>query len=280
MSLLTRIRDADDPLPPLGRLVITGAAGRIGRVAVAHFRGRCELLLLDRRIPDGDPRPEEWRTFDLHDPASIRAALEPGDTILHLAAIPSPRAAWDDVLRTNIDGTWHVLDAAIEVGARRVLVASSIHAVSGLPQDVQIREDDPVAPGDLYGVSKATNEAQGRFAAEMRGLPVIAIRIGAFEDAQTAADSRRLDLAALFVSPRDMMQLFERAARDVRIQFAILHGLSRNRFNRMSIDAARELLDYEPVDDFTEINPHFRDIDLWKAVPAHNEARRRPGVGG
>ena len=53
--------------------------------------------------------------------------------------------------------------AAKANGVRRVVFASSIHAVSGYPADYQVHTEEPVNPGDLYGVSKCFGEALGRY---------------------------------------------------------------------------------------------------------------------
>src|SRR5207237_718422 len=108
------------------------------------------------------------------------------DTVLHLAASASPSSTWDVVLNANIVGTYHAFVAAKVARCRRVIYASSIHAVSGYPADVQVHTTDPVNPGDLYGVSKCFGEAMARYMAEQEGLSAIALRIGGFQPASFA----------------------------------------------------------------------------------------------
>jgi uronate dehydrogenase len=69
-------------------------------------------------------------------------------------------------IRPQTVGLINVFGAAADAGCRRVVLASSIHAVSGYPAGYQIHADDPVNPGDLYGVSKCFGEAMGRMMAE------------------------------------------------------------------------------------------------------------------
>src|SRR6185503_19452069 len=138
---------------------------------------------------------------------------------------PHPSATWDSVLTDNITGTYHTFGAAKAAMCRRVIYASSIHAVSGYPPDVQVKTSEPVNPGDLYGVSKCFGEALGRYMAEQEGLSVIALRIGAFQPIETARQESGIGMLDAWVSQRDLNQLIERCIDVESIKFAILHGL-------------------------------------------------------
>jgi hypothetical protein len=190
--------------------------------------------------------------------------------VVHLAANPSPSATWDSVIEDNIRGTYHVFVAAKAAGCRRVIYASSIHAVSGYPADYQVHTNDPVNPGDLYGVSKCFGEALARYMAEQEGLSAIAIRIGAFQPQSSAEQPGSIGMLDAWVSRRDLDQLIHRCIEAENVQFAVLHGLSDNRFKRLDITDARELVGYEPQDDLTETNPALRKLHLSRRVQAHN----------
>ena len=202
------------------------------------------------------------------------------DTVLHLAANPSPSATWDEILPPNIVGTYNTFIAAKAAGCRRVVYASSIHAVSGYPPDVQVKTSDPVNPGDLYGVSKCFGEALARYFAEKEGLSVIALRIGAFQPRETARDPENVGLLDAFVSRRDLNQLIERCIEAEHLQFAIFNGLSNNRFKRLDISDARELVGYAPEDDFAEENPALDRTGMAEDVRAHSRAdeSQEPGI--
>src|SRR5205823_3551911 len=118
---------------------------------------------------------------DLLDLEQMKKLCVGMDTVVHLAANPSATATWSQLLDANIIGAYNAFVAAKAAGCRRVIFASSIHAVSGYPADVQVKTTDPVNPGDLYGVSKCFGEALGRYMAEKEDLSVIALRIGAFQ---------------------------------------------------------------------------------------------------
>jgi len=74
------------------------------------------------------------------------------------------------------------------------------------------------------------------------------------------------------VSQRDLNQLIERCIDVESITFAILHGLSDNRFKRLDISDARALVGYQPQDDFTDENPKLKQLQLGKQVSAHSMA--------
>jgi hypothetical protein len=195
------------------------------------------------------------------------------DTVLHLAADPSPSATWDSLLPANIVGTYNAFVAAKSAGCRRVIYASSIHAVSGYPEDYQVHTTDPVNPGDLYGVSKCFGEALARYMAEKEGVSAICLRIGAFQPHESARDPEKgIAMLDAWVSRRDLNQLIERCIDAEHLQFAIFHGLSDNRFKRLDITDARQLVGYAPQDDLTEVNPRLANLDLDDRVNAHSMA--------
>src|SRR4029450_951651 len=91
-------------------------------------------------------------------------------------------------------GPYNPFVAAKSANCRRFIYASSIHAVSGYPADVQVKTSEPVNPGDLYGVTKCFGEALGRYMAEKEGLSTIALRIGAFQPIEAAQDEGGLGM--------------------------------------------------------------------------------------
>jgi nucleoside-diphosphate-sugar epimerase len=260
--------------PPIPRRVlVTGAAGKIGSYYVRHAPGHHLKRLLVRKKDDRSRELEphgEIITAPLDDTAALEKACSDIDTVVHLAGDPRPDAGWDDLLEANIKGTYNILAAAKAAGCRRVILASSIHAVSGYSADVQVRSSEPVNPGDLYGVSKCFMEALGRYYAEKEGLSVIALRIGAFQPVEEARKENSFWMMDCFVSHRDLHDLIVRCIDDDRLRFAIFHGVSDNRFKRLDISDARELLGFFPQDDFTRENPALRDLNLNNTVLAQN----------
>lgn len=234
------------------RVLLTGAAGKIGTALFHYARERSVFRLADRpgtTLPDpGDDH--EALAFDLSDAAACRKACEGTDVVVHLAADPSPDADFEgSLLENNILGSYNLLSAAHEAGCRRAVVASSAQVVEAYPVDVQVHPGMPVSPGNLYGVSKCFVEALASYYATKRGLSCVAVRIGAFEYAEEHETMSRRDLSA-FVSPRDLCQLLCRcvdATEETR--FAIAHGVSENRFKRLEISETRRTFGYHPEDD-------------------------------
>jgi len=231
------------------RVLVTGAAGRIGTAFRKHYGAGYELRLVDR-LPVPEAGEHEAYEADLVKLEAALAACSGIDTVIHLAADPSPRATfYDTLLPLNIQMTYNLFHAAAEQGCRRLIFASSIHAVNAYPLDYQIHPDDPVLPGDLYGVTKTFGEALGRYFAALKGLSCISIRIGAFGTADKVAECTDSRLLALWVSERDLSQLLYRCVEAPdSVRSLIVQGVSDNQFKRMDIENARRILGYEPQD--------------------------------
>jgi nucleoside-diphosphate-sugar epimerase len=237
-------------------VLLTGAAGRIGTSFRSHYGDRYRFRLVDRR-EIAAVAGHESRQGDLARLEFAREVCAGIDTVVHLAADPSPRAGfYETLLEMNIQATYNVFAAAQEAGCRRIVFASSNHAVNAYPLDVQVHPDDPVRPGDLYGVTKCFGEALGRYFADRFGLRGIALRIGAFGSPESLAQSDSPRTLSLFISPRDMGQLIHRSieAPD-ELTFAIFHGVSDNQFKRLDIANARALIGYQPEDNAFALCP-------------------------
>lgn len=274
LSFVTKSEDAVLPQRKVDDLtvLVTGAGGKIGSYFCEHYSARYRLKLLTHH-PDKHPELKQWGEVvagDIGDLEGLKKHCAGIDTVLHLAGEANAGAAWDDLLQANVVGLYNMMVAARASGCRRLIYASSIHAVSGYPKGVQVKTTDPVNPGDLYGVTKCFGEAMGRYMAEQEGLSTIALRIGAFEAPETA--ERSLSNMDGYVSQRDLCALIDCCIRVDDLQFAIFHGLSDNFFNRLDLTDAKELVGYRPVDDFTELNSKLRGLDFERNVRAHNQA--------
>ena len=253
------------------KVLITGAGGKIGSslATYAHERYECDLLVHHAESADGIAHCGNVVVGDLGDLPRLTHLLNGIDTVIHLAADASPYAEWESLQHNNIVATYNVFLAAVQAGCRRVVFASSIHAVSGYPVGWQVHPDQAVNPGDLYGVSKCFGEALARMTAEQESVSCIALRIGAFQPREKAAKSDSLAMLDAFVSHRDLNQLICRCIDDTTLQFALFHALSNNRFNRMDITTACELVGYAPDDDFTSLNQELHDLHLRETVRPH-----------
>lgn len=264
------------------KVLVTGAAGNIGSYFAEHSHQHYDLRLMVRSKDDAEALKKfgEIAMGELSDLDRLKEICRGVDTVLHLAGNASPNATWDSVIRDNITGTYHTFVAAKSANVRRVIYASSIHAVSGYRADVQVKSSEPVNPGDLYGVSKCFGEALGRYMAEKEGLSAICLRIGAFQPDESAQSDKGVAMLDAWVSRRDLNQLIEKCIDVESLQFAIFHGLSDNRFKRLDISDARELVGYQPQDDLTDVNPKLKDLKLSEKVSAHSmeDAGQKSGL--
>lgn len=224
------------------RILITGAAGAIGSTLRTGLRGRYPLLRLSDMWVMAPAGPgEELVPADLRDHGAVKAAMAGIDCVVHLGGIPR-EAPWPAILEANIIGTYHVFEAARECGVKRVVYASSNHAVGFHRASRTIGIDVEPRPDSRYGVSKVYGEALGRLYADKHGLSVACLRIGSFRD--RPEDARQL---ATWISPRDMVQLTRRCIEAPDYRYLVLYGVSNNTRSRWNNPHAAHI-GYAPQD--------------------------------
>ncbi len=229
------------------RLLLTGAAGEIGRVLRPALRGAAEKLRWHDRRAIGDAAPEEEvMTGDLTTPRSAEAATEDVDCVIHLAAIPRETGGTpEEILHANVVGTHCMFEAARQAGVRRFIFASSNHVIGFYRTDRPVGTLEALRPDGHYGVSKVFGEAMGRLYADKYGMEVAALRIGAFR--ARPANAREL---GAWISHRDMAQLAWRCVEAPPFHFLVLYGVSANKRALWGGDAAaRAHVGYAPQDD-------------------------------
>lgn len=231
-------------------ILLTGAAGRIGtafRLAYGQDY-RFRLADLDTgTLAETPGAAHEVIHLDVADAAACHAACAGIETVVHLAADPRPDAPWESLLQNNIQGVVNICEAALAAGCQRVIFASSAHAVGAYPPGLTLADDAPPRPGNLYGASKVFGEGVlSAFAA--RGLSGIALRIGAY-DAPWYYEDTDSNVAAAYLSSRDMNQLLVQAIETPAITYAVVAGISHNRRRRFDLRQTRALLAYDPRDD-------------------------------
>jgi uronate dehydrogenase len=214
-------------------IAITGAAGVVGSVLARELGS--DLRLLDIRPGPG------IQVVDLRQLDAVERAFTGVEKAVHLGAIPS-EAPFEAILDGNLRTTYNVYEAARRQGVRRVVFASSNHAIGMYPRTQPIGSDDPVRPDTYYGASKAFGESLGRLYADKWGLEVACVRIGSF--LEKPANERHL---ATWLSHRDGVALF-RACLDAPLKYTIVFGISNNRRAWWDMSAA-QALGYSPVDD-------------------------------
>lgn len=225
------------------RILITGAAGRIGKILRAGLRGAYPILRVADQAPLGAPQEgEEVCPLDIRDPASAIAALEGVDCVVHLAAI-SDEDEWHRIYEANIAGTHHIFEAARVNRTRRVVFASSNHVVGFYRRTETLDSTALPRPDSRYGVSKSFGEALGRYYADKHGISVACLRIGSFRE--RPGNLREL---STWISHRDMIQLVRCAIDAPDFHFLVAYGVSANRRSWWDNTSAA-ILGYAPVDD-------------------------------
>ena len=206
----------------MNRVLVTGAAGGIGRMIRPLLRGVYPVLRLSD-IVEIDPEPgEEFMPADLADLAAIEPICAGVDGVIHLGA-SSVEDRWEPVLNNNIVGGYNLFEAARRQGVPRVVFATTNHVVGFYRRQRTIDHTVMPRPDSRYGVSKAFGEALGRMYADKYGLRVLNIRIG--NVAERPADRRRL---SIWISPRDLVQLMRVGLEHPDIHFEVVYGVSDN----------------------------------------------------
>lgn len=225
------------------RVVMTGAAGLIGRAVSPALAARWDLVRTDLSAGDG------VEALDVTNLSACRAAFEGADAVVHLAAVPDPAASWEQLLAPNVVGAYAVAQAAMDVSVPRLVLASSLQAVSAYPTTTQSRAEDPPFPANLYGATKAWTEALGGWVAHSSDTTVVALRIGNFQlESPNPTTTSARDRAA-WLSPGDAARLIERAVEVGGFGFAVVNGVSANRYRQADLTTTERLIGYRPLDD-------------------------------
>lgn len=169
----------------LRRYLVTGGAGFVGSHLVeALVHGGSDVRVLDNLSTGQEANLADVRSAielvrgDVRDLDAVRAAMAGVDAVFHLAAIPSVARSVSDPLETfavNVQGTQHVLSAALAAGVRRVVYASSA-AIYGNPTRLPVAEDQQPAPLSPYGAHKLAGEHLCHVFAHTLGLETVALR--------------------------------------------------------------------------------------------------------
>ena len=205
------------------KILVTGAAGGVGTRLRKLLKGVYpSIRWSDIRKPDDLAADEPFVVADLADYGQVEKIVAGIDGVVHLGG-HSIEGPWDTIHQANIVGCYNVFEAAYRANVKRVVFASSNHAVGFYPRDKKIGVDVTVRPDSRYGVSKAFGEALGALYADKHGLRVTCIRIGNVGDAPL--DKRRL---SVWLKPDDLVQLVRIGLEHADIRFEIFYGASDN----------------------------------------------------
>ena len=182
------------------RIVFTGGTGKAGKHAVAHLQSKGYSILnvdlkpldlpgVNTLIADLTNSGEAFNALTTHfgfDGYNAGKPPSAPDAVVHFAAIPRVMIEPDNkTFATNVVSTYNVIEAAMKLGVRKVIVASSetTYGVCFAEGDKDFKsfpleEDYPIDPMDSYGLSKQVNEQTARAFADRYKSDIYALRIG------------------------------------------------------------------------------------------------------
>lgn len=206
------------------RLLLTGAAGALGRVLRASLKPLAKILRIsDIAVLDPAVAGEEVIRCDLADGAGVGALLVGVDAVVHMGGI-SVEGPWEPILAANIMGLHNLYEAVRKNGVKRVIFASSNHAIGFNPRSRRIDANDPARPDGNYGVSKAFGEALSRFYWDRYGIETVCLRIGS-----SFPEPKDRRMLITWLSYGDMAELVRCALTAPKVEHTIVFGASANR---------------------------------------------------
>jgi nucleoside-diphosphate-sugar epimerase len=224
-------------------VLVTGAAGNVGQTVFHGLKPHYALRAFDLRpTPGADDAQVGYLAYR----AAVDRAVAGVDTIVHFGGCPTMQADFiRDLLRPNLEGLWHILDAARLAGVKRFIFASSTNVAFGATEKKQLTTDT-VHVFNPYGATKAFGENLGRWFHETYGLEFLAVRIGYFRGLYDDPALREGWLHRIWLGPRDCAEFFRLAVAAPGFGYGVAYACSRCPENYLDLTSARELIGYEP----------------------------------
>ncbi len=226
----------------LKKLVLTGAAGRLGSYLREPLTQLADCLI-STDIIDGIGNLYAGETYIKADLASLDDMLsvtQQADMIVHFGAY-ADEAPFEKLLGPNFIGSYNVWEAAYRNGLRRVVYASSVHAIGMHSRTKGIGLDAPHKPDTFYGLAKCFSEDLASMYWDKRGIESVCMRI--FSCAQVN-NARAL---GTWLSYDDLIHLVEQSINTPVTEFTVVWGISNN--DRSPVDNSKaNYLGYKPKD--------------------------------
>ena len=224
------------------RLLLTGAAGGLGRELRRRLPAHCDVLRLSDVADLGTAAPaEELMPVDLADADAVLALLDGVDAVVHMGGV-STEQPWEAILPANIVGAYNLYEAARRQGVRRVVFASSNHVTGFYRQDQVIPAGAAPKPDGLYGLSKAFGEDLAQLYFDRHGIETVSLRIGS-----SFAEPRDRRMLATWMSFDDLERLVLASLTARNVGHSIICGVSANPHVWWD-NASAAHIGYEPQD--------------------------------
>ncbi len=225
------------------KIVLTGANGNLGQELRGMLAGLCDELI-STDIADGVGDLLDNETFvqaDLSEMDQVRPLLEGADMVVHFGAIVD-ELPFDQMWGPNFMGSYNIWESARQLGVRRIVYASSIHAMGMYPKTTRIDTEMPHRPDTYYGFAKCFTEDLGRMYWEKEGIESVHLRI--YSATSKPGNARAL---GSWLSFDDLRQLVMRSIDTPVVGFTVVYGVSNN--DRSPVDnSAAAFLGYRPKD--------------------------------
>lgn len=238
------------------KLVLTGAAGALGSKLRAPLAAMCDQLVTNDLVDGLDDLAanETYVQADVSDLAAMEALTKDADMIVHFGAI-ADEAPWDDILQSNIIGAYNIWEAAYRNGVRRVVYASSVHAVGMHLKTDTIGLDAPHRPDTYYGLAKCFAEDLASLYWDKRGIEAVCMRIF------SAAPPTNARAIGTWLSTDDLIQMVEKSITSPVVGLTTVYGISNN--DRAVVDNSKAgHLGFHPKD-----NAEDFAADVFAATP-------------
>ena len=242
--------------PAFARLLLTGAAGGLGRVLRPRLKRLCRVLRasdIAAMDPAGDG--EEVVVAALEDAAAVDALVAGAEAIVHLGGV-SVEGPFEPILRANIVGVYNLYEAARVHRVPRIVFASSNHVTGFYRQDEVVDTSAPMRPDGYYGISKAFGENLSRFYFDRYGIETVCLRIGS-----SFPEPKDRRMLATWLSYDDLERLVVAALGAPVVGHTVVYGMSDNVTTWWDNRAAAHL--------------GFRANDSSERFRADTEARQR-----
>lgn len=239
------------------RLLLTGAAGGLGQALRTRLKANCAVLRLSDVVAMAGAEPgEEVVQADLADADAVDRLVAGCQAIVHLGGV-STEQPWVPILKANIEGVYHLYEAARRHGVRRVVFASSNHVMGFYRQSETIDASHPPRPDGLYGLSKAFGEDLSRLYFDRHGIETACVRIGS-----SFPEPRDRRMLATWLSYDDLHRLITACLTTPVLGHTIIYGTSDNAVSWYDNRLARHV-GYRPQDS----SDVFRDA-VYARTPA------------
>jgi uronate dehydrogenase len=228
--------------PPFHRLLLTGAAGGLGRVLRPRLKPWCTTLRLSDIADLGAAASgEELQPAALEKAEQVHALLDGVDAVVHLGGV-SVEGPFEPILQANIVGAYNLYEAARRHGVKRIVFASSNHVTGFYRQDEVITPSTPMRPDGHYGLSKAFGENLAQFYFDRYGLETVSLRIGS-----SFPEPKDRRMLATWLSYDDLERLVVASLTAPLVGHTVIYGVSDNTTSWWDNTGAKHI-GYRPQD--------------------------------